>query len=74
MKLEAKQRLLASRPFKKGDRVVIKKQWQDKGDNDYDWLCVDDEEKGRVTISVTKSALRITPTHVVSTDMIEHIS
>jgi hypothetical protein len=72
MKLQAKTRLAATRPFKKGDKVVIKKQWQDKGDDEYDWICIYNEEKGRVTISVTNSVLRITPRHVVKTDMIEH--
>lgn len=59
------------RPFKKGDKIKIKKEWQDRDDDKYEWYVVDDEEKGKVTISPKISAMRIQPTQIVMTDMIE---
>ncbi len=37
--------------IKRGDIVQIKPEWQDEGDDTYTWMAVDDEEKGRVSIS-----------------------
>lgn len=59
------------RPFKKGDKIKIKKEWQDRDDDKYEWFVVDDEEKGKVTISPKISSMRIQPTQIVMTDMIE---
>ena len=58
--------------FLKGDIVEILPEFQDKGDSDYQWIVLEDEEKGRVSISATNSSLRITPIHVVQTDWICH--
>lgn len=58
--------------FLKGDIVEILPEFQDKGDSDYQWIVLEDEEKGRVSISATNSLLRITPIHVVQTDWICH--
>ena len=33
-----------------GQRVRIKPEWQDEGDDSFVWHAVDSEEKGRVTI------------------------
>ena len=38
------QQLLEDRPFKKGDIIKIKKQFQDDGDDKFTWTAVDDEE------------------------------
>ena len=39
--------------------------YQDAGDDEYQWVAVDDEEKGRVFISTINSGMRIRPIHVV---------
>lgn len=57
--------------IKKGDTVEIKKEWQDKGDDQYHFVALDDEEKGRVTISPTNTGLNIASSHVVFTYMLE---
>lgn len=53
--------------IRKGDKVQIKPEWQDAGDDRFDWVAVDDEDKGRVTIMPfgTGLALAIAPAHVV---------
>lgn len=37
--------------IKKGDIVKILPEFQDKGDEAFIWTAIDDEEKGRVSIS-----------------------
>lgn len=66
------QQLLEDRPFKKGDVIKIKKQFQDDGDDKFTWTAVDDEEKGRVTIQADVPNMRIKPQHVVKVEWIEH--
>jgi hypothetical protein len=60
------------RKFKKGDIVKIQPAFQDEGDDEFTWVVLNDEEKGRVDISAINSLLRITPIHTVQTDWIEH--
>lgn len=57
--------------FKAGDRVRIKPEHQDDGDDEFEWHAVDNEEKGRVTIS-PKNGMKIPPQYVVHSHMIEH--
>ena len=57
--------------FKSGDIVRIRPQWQDPGDDDIDWVCLEDEEGGRVLIEV-QLPMNIKPTQRVRTHMIEH--
>jgi hypothetical protein len=51
--------------IKKGDRVFIRPEWQDDGDQHHTIVAADDEEKGRVTIEFVTSKLFINPTQVV---------
>ncbi len=51
--------------IKTGTRVYIRPEYQDSGDDQYIWVAVDDESKGRVTISALNSQMHIIPTHVV---------
>lgn len=53
------------RPFVKGDRVRILPEFQDEGDDDFVWVVVGDEEKGRVDISPINTGMKITPVQVV---------
>lgn len=61
---------LNRRLIRKGDLVEILPAFQDVGDSDFQWVAVDDEEKGRVFISTINSGLRIRPVHVVQSDWI----
>ncbi len=63
---------MGSQKYLKGDIIEILPEFQDAGDDDYQWVVLDDEEKGRVSISATNSTLSITPIHVVQTDWICH--
>lgn len=60
--------------FVKGDPVEILPEFQDEGDDEFLWVVVDDEEKGRVTISALNSALNIKPQHVVQIEWIRHLT
>lgn len=59
---------MGKQKFLKGDFVDILPEFRDPGDDEYQWVVLDDEEKGRVSISATNSTLRIAPVHVVQTD------
>ena len=61
------------RKFQKGDTVKIRPEFQDDGDDEFTWVVLNDEEKGRVDISAINSPLSIKPTHTVQTDWIEHV-
>jgi hypothetical protein len=56
--------------FKRGDAVEILPEYQDKGDDQYHWVCVNDEEKGRIDISPSDINLRIPPVYTVQTNQI----
>lgn len=58
--------------IKKGDRVKIKPEWQDKGDDLFLWIAIEDEDGGRVRISPIGTGLQLTPNQVVQTSMLEH--
>lgn len=60
------------RKFLKGDIVKILPVFQDVGDDEFTWVVVADEEKGRVDISAIDSPLTIKPVHIVQTEWIEH--
>lgn len=54
----------------KGDKIQIKPEFQDKGDDKFSWVAVDDAENGRVMISPIDTGLAIAPTYVVLVDML----
>lgn len=62
----------STRKFLKGDIVKIKPEFQDLGDDEFTWVVLNDEEKGRADITAIDSQLAIKPIHVVQTDWIEH--
>jgi hypothetical protein len=51
--------------IKKGDRIDILPEWQDPGDDNFVWVAVDDEEKGRITISPISMDVPIKPCSTV---------
>lgn len=61
-----------NRPIKKGDRVHIKKEYQDEGDDKYTWHAVSDEEKGRVDVVPTDHPMQIKPKYTMQRDWLEH--
>jgi hypothetical protein len=51
--------------FKKGDVVSIRPEFQDKGDDQFTWMVLADEEKGRVDICPVNSSLLIKPVYTL---------
>ena len=49
------------RPFLKGDIVKILPEFQDPGDDEYTWVVMTDEEKGRVDICPIDIQMNIKP-------------
>ena len=47
--------------FKRGDRVEIRKEFQDPGEEEFTWIVQDDEEKGRVDILPADIQMNIKP-------------
>lgn len=56
--------------FKKGDLVEILPDFQDKGDDEFHWVVLADEEKGRVDICHVDIALQIKPRYTVASNQI----
>lgn len=57
--------------IRKGQRVHIKPEWQDEGDEDHLWFAVEDESGGRVKISPhMPDDFAIRPVTVVDTAML----
>jgi len=54
----------------KRDIVYIKPEFMDEGDEKFTWIAIDDEEKGRVTISPLNLGLSIIPRQVVDVFML----
>ena len=61
--------------FKKGCLVKIKPEWMDKGDENLNWITLDDEQNGKITIKPINlnPPLTFTPVSVVSINQIESI-
>ena len=58
-------------PIKRGDRVSIKPEWQDPGDNEFAWVALEDEHGDRVRIAPIMEDTQFPPSYVVTTTMIE---
>lgn len=58
--------------FKRGDPVEILPEFQDEGDDGFRWVCVSDEDKGRVDITPTDIDMQILPVYTVLTNQIRH--
>lgn len=59
--------------IKKGDTVEILPAYRDEGDSNYTWIAVDDEEKGRVSISPVDIPLGMPPVYVVPVSQLRRI-
>lgn len=60
-----------SGPLTKGERVRIKPEFQDKGDDEFEWYVHEDEDGGRVSIFAKDSTMSIQPIQRVESRMIE---
>jgi hypothetical protein len=54
-----------------GQRVHIRREWQDAGDDKFIWVAIEDEDGGRVRISAVNTGLMIPSNQVVETRMLE---
>ncbi len=59
--------------FKKGDMVEILREFQDAGDDNFQWMVLEDEEKGRVDIMPIDIPMDIKPRYTVQTNQIQHL-
>ena len=56
--------------FKRADHVELLEQYRDPGDEQFTWIVIGDEEKGRVDIMPVDIALNIKPIYTVKTEWI----
>ena len=56
--------------IKKGDTVVFKKEWQDKGDDKIVFIAIEDEDGGRVKVQA-QLGLTFNPVQVVLVEWIQ---
>lgn len=63
---------IKTQKFLKGQVVKIRPEFQDEGDDEYTWVVLNDEEKGRVDISAIDSVLKIKPIHTVQVEWLQH--
>jgi len=59
--------------FAKGEVVRILAEYQDPGDEEFTWVVMTDEEKGRVDISPVDIPMNIKPWSTVQTTWIERV-
>jgi hypothetical protein len=59
-----------NRNIRKGDRLRIKPEWRDQGDEKIVWIAIEDEDGGRVRIQ-PQLDMPIRPNQVVTTEMVE---
>lgn len=50
----------------KNDRVLLKPEFMDDGDDDYIFIAINDMEKGRVSITPINTGLPIPPVYTVN--------
>lgn len=60
--------------IKKGDKVKIKKEWLEPGEEKFEYIAVDNEEKGRVGIKAINTGLSFPPVNVVMRTMLEMVA
>lgn len=59
--------------IKKGDKLKIKPEYQDFGDDKIKFIALDNESKGRVTIAPILTSFFTIVSQVVKTEMVELI-
>ena len=66
---QSQAHLQAIMSIKKGQRVYIKPEWQDAGDDTIEFIAIEDEDGGRVKIS-PQLGLPFNPVQVVDVEML----
>ena len=57
--------------IRKGQRVHIKPEWQDEGDDEHPWIAVEDENGGRIKIApIMPDGFAIQPVTLVEIRML----
>jgi hypothetical protein len=57
--------------IRKGQPVTIRPQWCDQGDENVQFVALEDEDGGRVLIGALGVLSHFIPSQVVTTDMLE---
>lgn len=55
----------------RGDTVRILPQYQDPGDDEFTWVVVGDEEKGRVDVSPVSIPMKVKPVYTLEVEHVE---
>lgn len=55
----------------KGDTIRILPEYQDAGDDEFIWLVVGDEEKGRVDVSPVSIQMTLKPVYTLHVEQVE---
>jgi len=53
--------------IKRGDIVEILPQWQDKGDSEFTWIAIEDEDQGIVKVKAEGTGLVFAPIYLMET-------
>ncbi len=61
----------ARRLFMKGDVVEILREYQDEGDDQFIWIAISNEEKGRVDISPSDISMNCPPIYTVESSWLK---
>lgn len=59
--------------IKKGDIVQILADFRDPGDEDFTWVALGDEEKGRIDIKPVDHPMRIKPIYTLGVDQVRSL-
>lgn len=57
--------------IKKGDKVEILKQFQDEGDDEFQWTAVEDEDGGRVRVEAIIPGMHFAKTEIFQNFMLK---
>lgn len=57
--------------IKAGDKIKIKREWQDDGDDNIEFIAIDDQDGDRVLIGALGVLRNFTPTQIVSVSMLD---
>jgi len=59
--------------IKQGDKIKIKPEWQDEGDDVAEFIALEDEDGGRVRIGMPGVLVSFMPNQIVQVYMIEKV-
>ncbi len=56
--------------IRKGQKVYIRPEWQDDGDDEFLWIAIEDEDRGLVKVVTFMPELRFSPVSWIETRML----